>query len=541
VKIFQRVREKYLNQNIIIQEKSVSLFVLNAILTVGFTLLGVTRLSSGGIALGTAEIVIAILVAASMFLIIKGHYRGISVFSLFLFFTSAMVLFMMREIKSERDIFIFCTYMIPVFITSALLSYHRIQVIIVTIAGCLCNPLIFFMRILPAIAVHTEGGTAEFIVAFMMMIFSSVFAYQLFMVQERSLKTIELKVHESKTHLDSITSLVSSTSHTLDMGTRLASLAGSQIGLTHDISGYAEELYKSINNFGAEVQNLTDINNTLHEAKKGVLTEMDEQTVAINETSAVLEQFGAQLASLSLTAGSKQELLNELYSSSKDGLKTIEKNVAAIRAAETSSQNILEVTGVIAKVASRTTLLAMNAAIEAAHAGEAGKGFAIVAGEIRALAEEANKNSKLIKQSLNQTTEQIEEAVKAGDSIAEVFTRISGNVANVDQGMSELVSGLKELAAGTKTIDVSVESLHRNNQEVNSAMVIMEKGITDERQLAEKHSRELSKTIEVFTRLREALQSFSQEAQTLDIAGKQNSDSFTMLRKAMDNISHGNK
>ena len=130
----------------------------------------------------------------------------------------------------------------------------------------------------------------------------------------------------------------------------------------------------------------------------------------------------------------------------------------SVKAMESQASSILEIVKVINGVASQTNLLAMNAAIEAAHAGDAGRGFSVVADEIRKLSEQTGKNVKAATATIKQTISGIHQATTTNEKALSLFDRIHEDAGTVSKAMEEIIRGLSEIAGGTEEIMKGVEA-----------------------------------------------------------------------------------
>jgi methyl-accepting chemotaxis protein len=136
---------------------------------------------------------------------------------------------------------------------------------------------------------------------------------------------------------------------------------------------------------------------------------------------------------------------------------------------ERASKNIEEIVDIISSIASETDLLAMNAAIEAAHAGEVGKGFAIVADEIRNLAETSGANAKMINEILKDLSLRIVTIVELVGRSAEALLNILKDARETSGISSEVLSAMEEESSAVNEIVYSTQELAKITEEVKMA------------------------------------------------------------------------
>ena len=226
---------------------------------------------------------------------------------------------------------------------------------------------------------------------------------------------------------------------------------------------------------------------------------IESQSNGVTQASAAVEEMIGNISSVNGSMEKMARSFNELRSNSQAGISKQKAVNDRITEIESQSNMLQEANVAIAAIASQTNLLAMNAAIEAAHAGEAGKGFAVVADEIRKLSETSTAQSKTIGDQLTNIKNSISEVVSASGESAIAFEAVTRKLEETDALVMQIKAAMEEQNEGSQQITDALHGMNDSTIEVRNASSEMAEGnkmILREVQLLQNSSMSMAQSME---------------------------------------------
>ena len=189
-----------------------------------------------------------------------------------------------------------------------------------------------------------------------------------------------------------------------------------------------------------------------------------EQAASLQETSASSEQIRSMARKNKDNSHSTSEILTASAQKVTDADRNLDEMVRSMKEISESSGKISQIIKVIDEIAFQTNLLALNAAVEAARAGEAGKGFAVVADEVRSLAQRSAQAAKDTANLIEESISRAGEGKTKVDGLAVTIRAVTGNTSHVRTLVEEMNVGAQEQERGIEQISRAIGQMEQVTQ-----------------------------------------------------------------------------
>ena len=251
------------------------------------------------------------------------------------------------------------------------------------------------------------------------------------------------------------------------------------------ISGFTNTLASSSAELAATSTDMAGRARTQAEETTGIATAADEMSATVLDVAKNAQGTADYARELKAIAENGGEVVMQTIDGIRAVASSIEEIASTMKELSASSEKIGQIVSVISEIADQTNLLALNAAIEAARAGEHGRGFAVVADEVRKLAEKTSGATSEIRgmiqsiqsetggavQSMDKGISSVNNGVSLSNKAREVLTRVSGGIEKITDMTNHIAAASNEQSATVDMINSSVNSIAETNTEFSTAMM----------------------------------------------------------------------
>ena len=297
---------------------------------------------------------------------------------------------------------------------------------------------------------------------------------------------------------NSLTSIHNGTTEMEAVGIQLASNMTETASAVNEISANIDGVKQQAMTQAASVTETAATVEEIVRTIKQLNNSIETQAASVAQSSSSVEEMVANIASIGQTLGKTDDVIRSLTTATGDGKATLVTSNTVTQKIAEESGSLMEASSVIQHIASQTNLLAMNAAIEAAHAGEAGKGFAVVADEIRKLAEDSAMQGKNITATLKTLSGEIETLSASSKTVEEKFNAIFNLAEQVKDMSNRLTEAMREQENGSREVLTAIKNINTVTIEVQAGSEEMLKGgesVAEEMQKLDSLTRVISESM----------------------------------------------
>ena len=268
-----------------------------------------------------------------------------------------------------------------------------------------------------------------------------------------------------------------------------------------NISNEFESMISGIQSSMKESKQAVDVITGNAEVQVNASNDMKEKIDAISQ---VIEQISQNIQKLTDSEellnelnGEVDKLVTELVDISKESDEALTKVKQQTDLTNASAQQISSVTDIIAGISSQTNLLALNASIEAARAGEFGSGFAVVAEEIRVLADESKKSTDQINQLVNELIANSNVSVEITENVSKAFSKQQEKLRNTVEFINSMSREVVSIDGSIKSIGSEIDDLQNHKDVISSSIDKLVDSANENNQSAETTAMDVEKLVNI--------------------------------------------
>lgn len=389
-----------------------------------------------------------------LFIKIKRILIANSLFSILYILGAAVIFFFNNEIVERAEVYSYTTILLFGLLLILLVSISSKQIIFYSISGSLSLFCFYLLKVSNGVwnFGSTDKAFGNTISASLILIFAGFLVRSILSTVQDRVKYYNEESIKNKDRLVKITNLIDSSKHSISVGENLIISTDKTLDKITGININLQKINEEITSLDNEINISRKVNNNVLELSNELQEINDSFNVNLTQSLSTIEELTVSIKNITQIFTDKKSHTIELVEKVKIGEDEMINAAQSVKEISNQTNNLFEIISVIQNVADQTDLLAMNAAIEAAHAGDAGKGFAVVADEIRKLAEQTNENLKIINTSLKTNINNIQKSVEINKNAAEMFHQVNNEIVELTNSIDEVNYSMVEISHGTTDI-----------------------------------------------------------------------------------------
>ena len=256
-----------------------------------------------------------------------------------------------------------------------------------------------------------------------------------------------------------------------DLASAVSSNARDEIGgLVNAFGNMNAGLARLVAAVRAGSETITQTSHGIASGNADLSARTEAQASALQQTASSMEELTSAVRENSTNASEANRLVVSAAEVARKGGHAVDRMIETMGAIKNGSCQIIDITHVIDSIAFQTNLLALNAAVEAAHAGEHGRSFAVVAGEVRALAQRSAQAATEIKALIERSVQQIEDGNRLAGAAGATMNEVVASVQHVAGIMNDINAASNEQSAGIEQVNQALAQMDQVTQ--RNAMLV---------------------------------------------------------------------
>lgn len=314
-----------------------------------------------------------------------------------------------------------------------------------------------------------------------------------------------------------------------DAGERLGNTTNNAMAAISQITSCIKNLGENLRTQNSSVDKTLDSVKNILAGIHSLEELVEAQARSVEGASSAVEQMIGNIGEVNRSVDKMASSFGTLEADATSGAKTQTELQEQITEIDNQSKLLSEANTVIANIASQTNLLAMNAAIEAAHAGEAGKGFAVVADEIRKLSETSSTQSKTIGEQLNRIQATIATVVQATQRGVKGYSHLADEIHETDSLVRQIKAAMTEQQEGSSQITEALHGMNDSTLQVQKA--------SQEMNANSRHIMEAAGTLQEETEtMRVGMSEMGTSAKKINMTGEELSEISALMERSISEI-----